>query len=158
MEPPSAGKANGRARGAADGRRRAADGRARGAAVGRLRAANGRAPGAAVGRLRARDGKELGAADGRPRTADGKVRGAADGRLDVIAGACKIGADIETVGYYVTAQSCPRDVLVQHEIISPVDLLAANGLHHCQLVGCHQAFTPVGFRASPKVGSGDTPV
>ena len=143
MEPPSAGKANGRARGAADGRRRAADGRARGAAV---------------GRLRARDGKELGAADGRPRTADGKVRGAADGRLDVIAGACKIGADIETVGYYVTAQSLPRDPLVEHEMLSPVDLLAANGLQPCQLVGCHQAFTPVGCRVSLKVGFGDTPI
>ena len=62
MEPPSAGKANGRARGAADGRRRAADGRARGAAVGRLRAADGRARGAAAGRRRAADGR---AADGR---------------------------------------------------------------------------------------------
>ena len=60
MEPPSAGKANGRARGAADGRRRAADGRARGAAVGRLRAANGRAPGAAVGRLKYQSCSALG--------------------------------------------------------------------------------------------------
>ena len=110
--------AAGRARGAADGRRRVAAGRARGAAAGRVRAADGRARGAAVGRLRARDGKELGAADGRlrlrVRAADGKVRGAADGRLDVIAGACKIGADIETVGYYVTAKSHPRDILVEH--------------------------------------------
>ena len=60
MEPPSAGKANGRARGAADGRRRAADGRARGAAVGRLRAANGRARGAAVGRLKYQSCSALG--------------------------------------------------------------------------------------------------
>ena len=78
--------------------------------------------------LRARDGKELGAADGRLRTADGKVRGATEGRLGVIAGASKIGADIETVGYYVTAQSQPRDLLVEHEMLSPVDMLAANGL------------------------------
>ena len=136
--------AAGKARGAAAGMVRAADGSARGAAAGRLRAAVGKACGDAVGRLRARDGKELGAVGGRPMIADGKVLGAADGKLGGIAAACKSVGDIEFVGYYVTAQSISRDLLVEQEMLSPVDLLATNGLHSCQLVGRHQAFTPVG--------------
>ena len=110
-----------------------------------------------------------GAADGKLMAAGGSVHGTADGRLRAVAGrpggrtsvndrvanyggaACKIGVGIETIGYYVTAQSQPRDVLVDHEISVVVDLLAADGLKHLQLIGAHQAFTPVFGRHSIKV-------